>query len=326
MLAQSISKDIFRRFTPTALGGDFTVMGKRLRLETNSPEVLAHTRQALSHYQDAEAETVGFHWSLVSDPTSGLRPPLSTRTAFSDAGLRFINFDQRAFLAIDLGKREAVGFLSQELCEDEMGFYSRFLSDLFDMTAPALGLTEVMAGCVSLNDRGLLVFGAPRSGKTTAGYLAGKMGMEFLADQVTCLELSSGDLRAWGQFWPPAFRTESLEFLPEIESVSRPFRYRDISLLCLDKGWMQPAQAHSVAPRVCVFLERCGAETAQLTRLSKEEVTSLLFSSLPFVEDRCFEPQRREVVLSLAELPAHHLAYAADPRAAAALFPTLLGE
>jgi len=326
MLAESISNDIFRRFTPTPLSGDLTVMGKRLRLETNSPVILAHTRQALSRYQDSEADALDFRWSLISDPTSGLRPPLSRRTAFSDAGLRFIGFDQRAFLAIDLNKREAVGFLSLELCEDEMGFYSRFLSDLFDMTSPALGLTEVMAGCVASRDRGLLVFGAPRSGKTTAGYLAGKMGMEFHADQVTCLELASGNLRAWGQFWPPAFRPETLKFLPEIEGKTRPFRYRDLSLLCLDKGWMRPERAHSVAPRACVFLERCGAETAQLTRLSKEEVTSLLFSSLPFVEDRCFEPQRREVVLSLAELPAHHLAYSADPRAAAALFPTLLEE
>ncbi len=325
MFPHSTLNDIFHRFTPTPFGGDLRVMGKRLRLETNSPVILAHTSQAFSRYQDSEADAPGFRWSLISDPTSGLRPPLSRRTAFSDAGLRFINFDQRAFLAIDLDRREAVGFLSSELCDDEMGFYSRFLSDLFDMTSPALGLTEVMAGCVASSDRGLLVFGAPRSGKTTAGYLAGTMGMEFHADQVTCLELASGKLRAWGQFWPPAFRPETLEFLPELARMTRPFQYRDCSLLCLDKGWMQ-ARSHSVVPKACVFLERGGAETAQLTRLSMEEVTSLLFSSLPFVEDRCFERQRRQVVLSLAELPAHHLAYSADPRAAAALFPTLLGE
>lgn len=324
ILDQDIGNDIFRRFTPTRLHPDFGVMGRRVRLETNSPTVLSHVRNAFKRYQKDDGGNLDFVWRIVSDPSSGLRPPLSKRVAFSDGGLRFINFNQRAFLAVDLDTREATAFLSPELCEDEMGFYSPFLSDLFDLSSAALGLTEIMAGCVAIKDRGLLIFGSPRSGKTTAGYWATKMGLEFHADQVTCVELIDNEPRAWGQFWPAAFRPETLLFLPEIESQTRPFRYRDFTLLCLDNRAFLPPQAASVSPIACIFLDRCAANSPILTRIEKEELTPLLTGSLPFFENRRFEHQRREVVQSLAALPAYHLAYAEDPRSAAELFATLL--
>ncbi|HTS08653.1 MAG TPA: hypothetical protein VMP68_24005 [Candidatus Eisenbacteria bacterium] len=253
-----------------------------------------------------------------------MRSPLSRRIGFSDGGLRFVNFNQRSFLAVDIDAHEAIAFLSEELCGDEMGFYSIVLSDLFDLSSAMLGLTEIMAGCVALDGRGLLVFGSPRSGKTTACYWAGKMGMEFHGDQVTCLELISGKPKAWGQFWPAAFRPETLEYLPEIEGITRPFRYRDLTLLCLDNRLFLPQESRSVTPVACVFLDRRAADFPQLTQVHKDELAPLLTSSLPFVENRRFDHQRREVVRTLAELPAYHLTYPADPRLASELFPALL--
>lgn len=325
-MAQATPNDLFRRFTPTPLQSRFTVMGRCFHLETNSPTVLSHVRNAFKRYRDMEQRAPDFLWRIVSDPSSGLHPPLSKRAAFSDGDLRFVNFNQRAFLAVDLGSHEAIAFLSPELCEDEMGFYCPFLSDLFDVSAAALGLTELMAGCVAVDARGLLILGSPRSGKTTAGYLSGKMGLDFHADQVTCLELVSGELKAWGQFWPPAFRPETIQFLPEIERLGRPLRYRDLTLLCLDNSASLPPQASSISPTACVFLQRCAADSPKLKRIDKDELTPLLSSSVPFVEDRRFEGQRREVLQSLAELPAYHLAYAEDPREAAELFPALLSR
>jgi hypothetical protein len=324
MLAKNELNDIFRRFTPTPLVADLNVMGRSLRLETNSPVVLECTSRAFERYKSLPSSPNEFRWRLISDPSSGLRPPWPKRFGFSDEGVRFINFDQRAFLAVDLATREAVGFLSEELANDEMGFCSPYLSDLFDMTAAALGLTEITAGCVVLKDQALLVFGQPRSGKTTSGYLAGRLGMELHADQVTCLEFVAGTLRAWGQFWPPAFRTETLQFLPELLAITRPVSCCDFTLLCLQDSPVRPAKARSVVPSACVFLERSAAESPQLALLSEAELTPLLAQSLPFREDSAFDFQRAEILSALARLPAYRLAYPADPQIAAALFPELL--
>lgn len=326
MPPQTFSSDIFRRFTPTPLHLDFTLMGRPMRLETNSTTIQSHVRNVSMRYRDVKQPLPAFVWRIVSDPSSGLRSPLSRRIGFSDGGVRFVNFNQRSFLAVDIDAHEAIAFLSEELCEDEMGFYSVILSDLFDLSSAVLGLTEIMAGCVALGGRGLLVFGSPRSGKTTACYWARKMGLEFIGDQVTCIDMASETPRAWGQFWPAAFRPETLEYLPEIESITRPFRYRDLTLLCLEDRSFLPSQSRSVAPVACVFLGRSAANAPELKRIHKDELTSLLASSLPFVENSRFDYQRRQVVQTLAELPAYHLAYPADPRLAAELFPALLTE
>lgn len=148
--------------------------------------------------------------------------------------------------------------------------------------------------------------------------------MELHGDQVTCLEVVSGELRGWGQLWPVAFRPETQEFLPEIQRLTRPMRYRDLNLLCLDHRIFLPAEASSVLPVACVFLERCAADVPQLKQIDKEELTALVTRSLPFVENRRFDHQRREVIRHLAGLPAYHLPYPADPRTAAELFPSLL--
>ena len=59
--------------------------------------------------------------------------------------------------------------------------------------------------------------------------------MEFHADQAVFLEFESGSLRAWGEFWPAAFRPETAPYLPELSALARPFHYRDRSFLCMDK-------------------------------------------------------------------------------------------
>jgi hypothetical protein len=324
MQLQAPSSDLYRRFAPIPLAAELNVMGRRILLETNSPTVLRHTRRAFQRYEELPAGPRQFHWKLISDPSSDLQPPLSRRVGFSDEGIRFINLNQRAFLAIDLLQQEAIGFLPEGLANDEMSFLSPFLSDLFDMTSAAMSLTEMMCGCVALEGCGLLIFGPARSGKSTSGYLAGKLGMEFHADQVTCLEVVNGSLRAWGQFWPPAFRPETLEFLPELETRTRPFHYRDFSLLCLDKNPHRPERSAGVMPTACVFLERLAADTVQVVPVSKSELSLRLARSLPFKEDRCFDDQRAEIVRRLSELPAYRLLYPADPRAAAEMFPELL--
>jgi hypothetical protein len=301
-------------------------MGRGIVLETNSQAVLESTCRAFAPYGELAAGPAQFRWRILHDPSSDLRPPLSQRVGFSDEGIRFVNFNQRAFIAIDLAEREAIGFISEELVKDEMGFLTPFLSDLFDLTSGTLGLTEVMAGCVALGDRGLLIFGPSQSGKSTSGYLAGKLGMELHADQVTCLEIVNGKLRAWGQFWPPAFRPETLEFLPELKNITRPFYFRDFTLWCLEPSRFRPVKAASVAPVSCVFLERAASAAPRLSRLSKPELATRLFQSLPFTEEACFEAQRSDVVNRLAELPAYRLRYPADPQTAAELFSELVKQ
>ncbi|MBZ5572838.1 MAG: hypothetical protein LAO09_13285 [Acidobacteriia bacterium] len=316
--------DPLRRFTPTPHGVELPVMGHSLRLETNSQRILEHAVDLFSMYPGARSQCSEFLWRIVSQSHPPMHPPWPQRSAFSDDGLRYIEFGQRNFLAVDLDAREGVAFLTEGLVEDELGLTSPFLDNLFCMTAASLGLTAVSAACVGLGEEGLLVMGSPNSGKTTASYIAAKNGLEFHADRALFIERKEASLQAWGDFWPAAFRPETLHFLPELQASARLFRYGDFQFYYLNKRAFQNAQTHPIVPVCCVFLDRQATPIFRLSAVPRAEFSRRVAGLAAFQDDARFESQRAAVFGALGELPAYDLTYSGDPAIAARLFPGLL--
>jgi DNA polymerase III delta prime subunit len=318
-------QDPLRRFTLTPFVADLQLMGRPVRLETNRSAILSRALRVLARYQGATGRRPEFLWRIIGEPRVQMKPPWPERTAFSDESLRYINIGQKNFIAIDLDARLAAAFLAEGLAEDEPGFCSPFLGDLFYLTAGRLGLVPVSAACVAAGERGILIFGAPNSGKTTSGYLAGKLGLEFLADQAVFLEMEAAKLHAWGDFLPAAFRPETVQFLPELEAMTRTFRYRDLTFLYLEKQASNtPTPARPVVPVGCVFLERKRTSVPNLLPMGCAEFRARLKESLPFRDDQKFAPRRAEVLRALEEVPAYTLAYGSDPAATLDSYQDLL--
>jgi hypothetical protein len=210
------------------------------------------------------------------------------------------------------------------LAEDKLGLTSPFLDNLFCMTAGSLGLVSLRADCVTLSQEGLLVFGPPESGKTCASYLAGNLGLEFYADEGVFVELEAGQLRAWGGFWPIAFRPDALEFMPELKARTRPFSYRDLTFYHLEKPQLHGTQARPVNPLCCVFLERQATISPRISLLSRSELSLRLAGDMLFKDDDRFAEQQAAVFDVLERLPAYHLAYGTDPAVAATFLRTVL--
>jgi hypothetical protein len=314
--------DPLRRFTTTSLVSRLPVMGRTIRLETNNRAVQNRTHQLFERYGRSPTEGTDFVWRIVTEGRTEPTPSWPAITGFSEEGLRFVSFGQRSFFAIDLNASEAVGFLPEDLANEAEGFASAFLSTLFDMTAAALRLTPIAAACVSLEKKGLLVFGPPTSGKTVSTYLAGEKGLTFHSDQATFLELKADALCAWGQFWPSAFRPDAETFLPELRSSFRPFKYADLTFLSLENPFRAP-EAYKVFPVCCVFLRRQAGGLPRLNRLKPLDFADLLKASLPFEEDKRFEAERDVVLRAIAVLPAYELVFG-DLRAAASCYRELL--
>jgi hypothetical protein len=141
--------DLLRRFTPTPLTAELRLMGRAIRLESNSAVILERMCRALNNGRHAaKSARPEFLWRLVSDAVPEFRPPWPELTVFSHEGLSFVNIGQGGFLAVDLESREAVGFLAEELTKDELGFTPRLLAVLFSLTASALGLTAEEAAAL----------------------------------------------------------------------------------------------------------------------------------------------------------------------------------
>jgi hypothetical protein len=302
-------------------------MGRTISLETNDVRILHHAAGLFAVYEEEgrrRRQGVDFVWKIVTHPGSQTGTTWPKRSAHSESGLRYAEFGQTSFLAVDLDAREGVGYLTDVLAGDDLGLTSPFLDNMLSWTAGSLGLTPIFAACVGVQGRALLVAGAQNSGKTTASYLAAKKGLDFHSDRAVFLEMNEGALLAWGDFAPATFRPEALKFLPELRSTTRPFRYSDLTFHCLNKHVYQTIPGRPVIPVCCVFLDRQAAGNLTLSRLSRDEIAKHLGGLEAFRDDSRFEPQRETVFNAIKALPAYELKFAGDPAAAAECFPNLL--
>jgi hypothetical protein len=266
-----------------------------------------------------------FRWRIVCDPDPQVQSSDVPLIAFSDSGLRYVNVGQRSFLAVDSENREAVAFLADRFVDHSPEWRNNRLLDLlFCMTAPSLGLTVLSGGCVGVNDRGVLVFGPPNSGKTTACYLAAKRGLEFHADQMVLLDQSDGSLQVWGDFFPAVFRPEALEFLPELKTTTRASSHAGLPFYYFDKAPLQTRCARPVLPVCNVLLDRETAMEPRVERISTEESVAGMRQCLLFREDLLFESRIDSALQALTDRPTYCLHYGSDPGAAADFIETLL--
>jgi hypothetical protein len=274
--------------------------------------------KVLGRFESAHTGPPRFLWRIAAEPTQRSENVWPSLDGFSHRSLRYISLGQYGFVAADLHAREAVCVLPESLCADEIGFSMICLAGMLHLSAPALGLTAISAACVARGRNGLLLFGPPGSGKTTSSYWSHKLGLRFHSDQATFLDAEGGVLRAWGDFWPVAFREETAAYLPEIVPLARPFRYQDKSLLCVDRSLLPLSASGKVIPAACIFLERKASSRPRLQALRKAEMRTEAFTGAGSQGDR-------EAILSMLEhVPAYRLLYDDDPRIAAHFFRSVL--
>jgi hypothetical protein len=318
--------DPIRRFVPTPFSMNLQLLGKIVRVETNSQRVLDLALQFFGPYRQISEGDPEFRWRIVSEPNGSTGPGAPTY-AFSDRDLSFVNMGQRSFLAVDADTRLGIAFLDEKFAEARNPrFTSRPpLGTLFCMSAASLGLTSLSAACVALGEAGVLLLGEPNSGKTTASYVAATLGMEFLADQLVFLESASSGIRAWGDPFPAVFRPTTLQFFPDLRSEVHPSSYGDLSFYFFDKSKFQSEHAHSVTPLCSVVLQRAAVRTApRLVPMSARELSRHLSASLLFRDGERFQSQHDASFAALAKIPAYGLSYGEDPAVAASIVRDLL--
>jgi hypothetical protein len=267
-----------------------------------------------SIYPASTEQDILFRWRIIAEAHPKDTPFSLTRSAFSDSHLRYAEFGQHNFVAIDTDCSLAVAFITEALARDRSSLTYPFLDTLYCMCAATLGFTPLFANCIEVDGKAILLLGPPRSGKTTLSYLAAKLGMHFHADDGIFLEMNHGTLQAWGGFWPALIREEALEFCPEIRMLAESFSYGDFVFRRLERHFFAPRSFQSpFKPCCCVFLNRNAGGGVSVAPLGLPSLRKRLNQSLLFDEDVRFDVQQNAVLDILAQLPAYEISYAGDP-------------
>ena len=304
--------DFFRREAPTPLHARFLAAGAVCALHTNFEPILEAAHQAFLPVE-SPAWATDFSLRLWVDPESSSQPPWPKFYVRGLNHLVFAGFDSESSLLVDLYKRRVLGRFSMNMGSDHNYWKATIFPVLMSLVAASVGILELHCSCVVKNNKGYLLSGPSRSGKSTLALALARTGLAFLSDDRTFCSLRNGDLSAWGLALSVKLRHEARVWFEEL--VERePTEVEDgESILRLNpEGQFGLKRAKFCEPASLVFLDQCQEPKFRVSRMPSPEAAERIDKELMVELPELIEEQRK-VIERLIALPCWRLQYGGDP-------------
>ncbi len=258
------ARDPLRRNLRADFSGEFTPLGIRLRVETNSAGILEACRASFGRYgfTGTGKQRPRFLIRLLTDPSFTEAPPWPEPVFRGQGDFFYVCVGRQNTAVADLKQRFSVGFVSPAMAQDSTCLRRTFLECLaFTMATHGTGATHtyVHGSAVAMGESGVIFSGPPESGKSTLAYACVRRGFRLVADDVVYLENGSAGLTAWGKPWQLRFLPDCVDLFPELKSrvievAGQPSGEIEIEVEELMSG---STQVHC-RPAALYFLNRCG--------------------------------------------------------------------
>lgn len=265
------------RIHPARLFGaeTFCVLGLPLRVESNSPRVLAAAREAFG----APAASAG---------EGGARVHVHVRAARDgdgdgdDVGPVRHRVPRRELLLLsgagcsgyaDTVQREAVVRVEEALLDDAVHFRSGVLEALALFLLARMDRDPLHAAAVARGGSALLLAGPSGVGKSTLVYAASRAGLRVLSEDAVFLQLDP--FRAWGMPRRVHLLPETARFFPELARERAGRQFNGKSKLAIDLRVSDAGAGSPMAERAGVCLLARGS-TPGVERLAPEAAVHAL--------------------------------------------------
>jgi hypothetical protein len=253
---------------PIEFGEDFFPLGVRLRIETNSREVLEACRGSFGRYEARESglETPLFTIRLLSDKNLCAAPPWPDPVFGRRGEIFHVSVGDNAAMA-DLRHRHASGSVSPPMARDTR-FLQRTFVDCLALTMMTCGNgathTYVHASAVANGGRGLVLTGPRESGKSTLACACIRRGLNIVTDDVVYLK-AEPVLTAWGRPWRLRLLPDCARFFPELSAKATDLEGSAGDNVEIEVQEFWPGQTRAwCEPIALLFLERsCGRSSCE---------------------------------------------------------------
>jgi hypothetical protein len=217
----------------------------------------------------------------------------------------------------DLRGRRVIGRFSAPISNDRSFWKTVVFPMLLTITSASVGIVELHCSCVAKQQKGLLMLGAGRSGKSTLAVALAQEGFGFLSDDRTFCSWQKRKLSAWGLATTVKLRSDAGKHFRELKAKQPKYLPNGEWGFRLEPAFTLGLECvRRCEPRLLVFLERSQNPRFCLTDLSLKEARARLEEGL-MAELPDAAAAQMEVIGKLAELSCCLLRYGGRPQVVA---------
>jgi gluconate kinase len=307
------AQDFLHKDAETPLCERYTVAGAVCNFSTNCAELLQAARETFLPVGLPDVSS-DFSIRLWVDDSESAGPPWPQPYVRGLDHLVFAGFDAGSSMLADLSKRRVIGRFSAGIAADRVYWRTIIFPMLLSVLAGSIGLVELHAACVAQDQRGLVLIGPSRSGKSTLAMALAEEGFGLLSDDRTFCSIKQGKLLAWGMPRPIKLRREAAVWFDELrDREPSDVQNGERVFHCQPNKDSRQSVSAGCEPRLLVFLDRQESTGFRMTRMKRSEARSRM--EMDLLAEGPEDMKRQTVTIdSLLELPCWRLRYGGRPQ------------
>jgi energy-coupling factor transporter ATP-binding protein EcfA2 len=195
----------------------FYPLGFPVEIITNDSNVLEAAKESFGHRRLRRGNTTLQVRVGVSKGGGSSIPPEPTRREFNHLYSLLANADNYAVLDL----RTCVNFiwLNKSALNSKLYFRYNFLEKVVYLLLGASVVTDIHAGCVSKDGKGILLCGDSGAGKSTLAYACARAGWTYTSDDTSYLINDSAAPRVIGHSHRMRFRPAAKDLFSELADL-----------------------------------------------------------------------------------------------------------
>lgn len=300
------SQDVLLSDMELPLRGTFYPLGFSVDIITNDSDVLGAAKESFGHWRLRRGGTALQVCIGISDDGGTECPPEPTRREYNHLFSLVADAENQALL--DLKTCTSFVWLSKSALKNRLYFRTNFLEKVVYLLLGASVVTDLHAGCVGKNGKGILLCGDSGAGKSTLAYACARTGWTYTSDDTSYLINDSDVPRVIGHSHRVRFRPAARALFPELADREVTPRIEGKASIEVPISELPPLVACSESGvDAVVYLNRHPSATAGLVQLPKGTATERTRKELHSAGEIRINHERILEVLS--DIPTFELRY-----------------
>ncbi len=284
----------------------FYPLGFAIEIFTNRQEVLDAAQESFGHRRLSRGSS-GIQVRVgVTDSKDAQTPPEPIRREYNHLYSMVADAENQALL--DLKTCTSFVWLNTNALKNNLYLRYNFLEKVVYLLLGASVVTDLHAGCVSRNGKGILLCGDSGAGKSTLSYACARAGWTYTSDDTSYLINRSIVPRVIGHSHRVRFRPAAKELFPELQDREVTPRMEGKASIEAPVAELPPMETATEATvDSIVYLNRYPSARASLVRLPERTATERMCRELYSAGEIRLKHER--VLEQFAAIPTYELHY-----------------